>query len=65
MAVAGCNYFTITLSLTIRFNSARVDYMLKRFDLRFLIQRLFEPSTGAKIVVTSAYVPCHLADVLY
>jgi hypothetical protein len=36
MAVAGCNYFTITSSLTIKFNSARVDlFLLKRFNLRF------------------------------
>jgi hypothetical protein len=44
MAVAGCNYFTITSSLTIKFNSARVD----------LYAKAFRHKIWAKIVVTSA-----------
>jgi hypothetical protein len=54
MAVARCN-FTITWSLAIQFNSARVDYIsLKSSELNIDVWAIVRaPPTVAKIVVFS------------
>jgi hypothetical protein len=53
MAIARCN-FTNTWSLAIKFSLARVDYILKNVPhIKLMLRSLFEPPTGAKIMVFS------------